>query len=220
MATTQMGSSTSMQGDGAQTGDGIIGKARERATAQLTEQKNKAVDGIGSVTQAVRQSTQQLRDQQHDTLAQYVETAANQIDRLAQQLRNKDIGDLFEDAQRLARRQPAVFIGAAFALGLIGARFLKSSSRRQGSDEGDYEWRGSSSTAPTWSTTATATERTSADAFGEPTGATDVSRSGAVSASGTPSALANASSGRPGTSPSAGTTATARSRKSSESGRE
>ena len=32
------------------------------------------------------------------------------------------------DAQRLARRQPALFVGGAFALGLLGARFLKSSS--------------------------------------------------------------------------------------------
>jgi hypothetical protein len=219
MATTQMGSPSTGQGDGAHAGSGIIDKARERATAQLTEQKNKAVDGIGSVTQAVRQSTQQLRDQQHDTLAQYVERAANQIDRLAQQLRDKDVGDLFEDAQRLARRQPALFIGSAFALGLIGARFLKSSSRRDESDE-NYEWGGSSTAATTWSATPTATQRTPAGEFGTPRGSTDVSETGVTSASGTPSAFASASSARPGTSPSSGTTSTSRSRKSAESGRE
>ena len=32
--------------------------------------------------------------------------------------------------QRFARRQPAVFIGSAFALGLVGARFLKSSRQQ------------------------------------------------------------------------------------------
>ena len=111
---------------------GIIDKVRDGAAAQLTAQKDKAVEGIGSVTSAVRQSTQQLREQQHDTLAGYVDQAANTIDRLSQQLREKDVGELFEDAQRLARRQPALFIGSAFALGLMGARFLKSSSRRHG----------------------------------------------------------------------------------------
>jgi hypothetical protein len=35
----------------------------------------------------------------------------------------------------LARRQPAVFIGSAFALGLVGARFLKSSRQQS---EGEY----------------------------------------------------------------------------------
>jgi len=140
MATTHTEAPGTRQG-ATQSAEGIIGKVRERATAQLTAQKDKAVEGIGSVTSAVRQSTQQLRDQQHDTLAGYVEQAANAIDRLSEQLRTKDLGELFEDAQRLARRQPALFIGSAFALGLIGARFLKSSARSNG--HGDYETPGS-----------------------------------------------------------------------------
>jgi len=106
---------------------GIVSRVRERAAAELSTQKNIAFDGIGSVAQAVRQSTQHLREQQHDTLAGYVEQAADQIERFVQQLRGKDLNELFHDAQRMARRQPAIFIGSAFALGLVGARFLKSS---------------------------------------------------------------------------------------------
>jgi hypothetical protein len=37
------------------------------------------------------------------------------------------VRELIEDAQRFARRQPAVFLGLSFGLGLLGARFLKSS---------------------------------------------------------------------------------------------
>jgi hypothetical protein len=109
---------------------GIVERVRERAAAELSTQKDRAFDGLGTVAQAVRHSTQQLRDQQHGTLATYVEQAADQLERVARQLREKDVGELMEDAQRLARRQPAVFIGSAFALGLVGARFLKSSSKR------------------------------------------------------------------------------------------
>jgi hypothetical protein len=112
---------------------GMMGRVRERATAQLENQKGRATDGIGSVAQAVRQSTQQLRDQKHDTIAQYVEKAAEQLDRFSNRLREKDVSELVEDVQRFARRQPALFIGAAFAAGLLGARFLKSSS-----DAGQY----------------------------------------------------------------------------------
>jgi hypothetical protein len=107
----------------------IVDKVRDQATAQLSTQKDRAFEGIGNVAQAVRQSTQQLRDQHHETLAGYVEQAADQIDRFAQQLRSKDVTELLDDAQRLARRQPALFVGSAFAVGLIGARFLKSSTR-------------------------------------------------------------------------------------------
>ena len=48
----------------------------------------------------------------------------------SERLKNKDVTELLNDAQRLARRQPALFVGGAFALGLLGARFLKSSRRR------------------------------------------------------------------------------------------
>jgi len=117
---------------------GIADRVRDSAVAQLSSQKDRATDGIGSVVAAVRQSTGQLRDQQHETIAKYVEQAADQIDRFTQRLREKDVRELVNDAQRLARRQPAVFIGSAFALGLVAARFLKSSSRN------DDDYRGSS----------------------------------------------------------------------------
>ena len=110
----------------------IMDRVRERASAQLSSQKNRATDGLGTVAEAVRQTTNQLRDQQHDTMAGYVEQAAEQLERLSNRLRNKEIGELVDDAQGLARRQPALFIGSAFAAGLFGARFLKSSNQDRG----------------------------------------------------------------------------------------
>lgn len=107
---------------------GIVDRVKQTATSQLSAQKDKATDGLGSVAQAVRQTTQGLRDHQQDTVAQYVDRAADQIERLSDRLKNKDVAELLDDAQRLARQQPALFIGGAFALGLVGARFLKSSS--------------------------------------------------------------------------------------------
>ena len=106
---------------------GIAGKVKERATAQLTTQKDRATDGIGSVASAVRQTGRHLREQQNETVAQYVEKAAEQLERFSNSLRDKDVNELLQDAQRLARRQPALFIGGSFAVGLLAARFLKSS---------------------------------------------------------------------------------------------
>jgi hypothetical protein len=103
-------------------------RVKESAASQLGAQKDRATDGLGSVAQAVRQSTQQLRDQRHETIAQYVEQAADQLERFATRLKERNVGDLAREAQELARRRPALFIGSAFALGLLGARFLKSSN--------------------------------------------------------------------------------------------
>jgi ElaB/YqjD/DUF883 family membrane-anchored ribosome-binding protein len=111
---------------------GIMGRVRNSANAQLTQQKDRATDGLGSVAQAVRQSTQQLRSQQHDTIAQYVEQAADQLEKLSTRLKEKNVSELMDDAQRFARQRPALFIGSAFAIGLIGSRFFKSSADRRG----------------------------------------------------------------------------------------
>ena len=42
------------------------------------------------------------------------------------------------DLESLARRQPAIAIGGALVLGLIGARFLRSSERRRVRQGGGY----------------------------------------------------------------------------------
>jgi hypothetical protein len=114
---------------------GIVNRVKDTATAQLTHQKDRGIDALGSVAQAIRSSTQQLRDENHDTIANYVDNAANQIETWSRQLKEKEINELLGDVQRLARRQPGVFISAAFALGIVGARFLKSS--RPQNDYGD-----------------------------------------------------------------------------------
>jgi len=115
-------------------GGGIVNRVKDSATAQLTNQKDRGTDALGSVAAAVRSSTQKLREERHDTIASYVDQAADQIENWSRRLREKDVDELLSDVQRLARRQPAVFIGSAFALGLAGARFLKSS--RQANEEG------------------------------------------------------------------------------------
>lgn len=106
---------------------GLLDKVKSSATTQLGTQKDRATEGIGTVAQAVRQSGQQLRDQQHDTIAQYIEQAADQLEKFGTSLKDKNVTELMRDAQNLAKRRPALFIGSAFALGLLGARFLKSS---------------------------------------------------------------------------------------------
>ena len=112
----------------------VMDRVKSTATQQLSTQKSRATDGLGSIAHAVRQTTQPLRDNQQHVIAQYVEKAAEQIERLSDQLRDKDVSELVRDAQRLARRQPAVFLGVSFAAGVLAARFLKSSNHRAGND--------------------------------------------------------------------------------------
>jgi hypothetical protein len=122
---------------------GLMDKVRDGAVSQLNTQKDRATDRFGSVVQAVRQSTQQLREQQHDSIADYVDQAAGQLERFSNTLKEKNVSELLDEAQRFARRNPALFIGGAFALGLVSARFFKSSRDRSR----DISWRDRTGTA-------------------------------------------------------------------------
>lgn len=118
---------------------GLMNKVKDGAVTQLNTQKERATEGIGSVAKAVRQTTQPLRDAQQETMAHYAEQAAGQLDRLSTALREKDVSELLGDAQRFARRNPAIFIGSAFAIGLMAARFFKS--KGSPAYQGGPDWR-------------------------------------------------------------------------------
>jgi hypothetical protein len=186
------GSGSAPSGD--QSG-GLVDRVRERASTQLNSQKNRATDEIGSAVRAVRQSTRQLRDQRHETVAQYIESAADQLDRFANRLKDKNVNEIFDDAQRLARQQPALFIGGAFALGLLGSRFLKSSSpERQVSrmDGGDY-YRHTEFAEPAYRGESTVGTTGTAQGFGD----SDIS--GRAGGTGTSSPIKGTSRDLPGT---------------------
>jgi hypothetical protein len=124
----------------------LLDNVKQQASAQLDSQKGRATDGLSAIAHAVRGTTDELRREQHDVIAQYVERMAEQLEQFSTQLRNKDITALLADARQLARRQPAIFIGGSFAAGLLAARFLKSSrradderwARGEDGDRGDY----------------------------------------------------------------------------------
>ena len=106
---------------------GMVDRVRETAAAQLTTQKTRATEALGSVAAALRQSSQPLRDNNQETLADYAGKAADQLEQFSTRFRERDLTELMEDVNRFARRQPALFVGAAFAVGVLAARFLKSS---------------------------------------------------------------------------------------------
>ena len=90
---------------------GFVDRVREQAGAQLATHKDSATEGMGTIAQAVRRTTAELRETKHETMAEYVEQAAVRLERWSEQLKHKDIGELLREAQNLARRQPVAFVG-------------------------------------------------------------------------------------------------------------
>jgi hypothetical protein len=109
-------------------------RAREEATNLLDTRKDKAVEGIETVADAIRGTSERLKDL--GPLGDLAERAADRVERIASFFEGKQLADLGRDVSRFARREPALFVGATFALGLLAGRFLKSSPRTGGSEAG------------------------------------------------------------------------------------
>jgi hypothetical protein len=145
---SDMGSTQgAMGGDGQAQGQGgfvdaakekiqrLASQARETAGEQVESRfstgKTRATQTLGTVAQTLKSSSQQLRDQQESGMGKYADQAANKIEELSRYLENASLNDVAGRIENFARREPALFIGGAVALGFLGARFLKSSQRDQ-----------------------------------------------------------------------------------------
>jgi hypothetical protein len=106
----------------------VSGEAKETAEAALSAKKEVAVKGVRSVARALRKTSDELRAEDNGALPGYVSQAADRVESASRYLESKTLAQVLDDVEGFARREPALFLGGAFALGLIGGRFLKSST--------------------------------------------------------------------------------------------
>lgn len=109
----------------------IMQDAKETARSKLGEHKHTVATGLGQVAEALRTSAHELQDKEQATVARLANGAADGLQQLSTRLEGRDLEALVHDAESLARRQPAVFFGAAVAAGFLAMRFMKSSSHPQ-----------------------------------------------------------------------------------------
>ncbi len=121
------------------TGD-VAGKAynfaAEKATSKIDEQKTNLAQGLSSVADNIHQMGDSLRGDEDPygiakAAAKYGDTLADQVAKISGYLEKKDLRGLVGDVEDFAHRNPALFLGAAFAIGIGAARFLKSGNSNQ-----------------------------------------------------------------------------------------
>lgn len=115
--------------------------AAEKATTKLEEQKTTLSGGLSTIAESVRKVGENLRgpDVQEGLskyTAEYSGKAAEKISGVADYFEQKSVRQMYSDLETFARRNPLAFIGGAFALGLLTARFLKSDSSRRTAAKG------------------------------------------------------------------------------------
>jgi hypothetical protein len=109
----------------------VADQVMDQATSRMDLGKEYAVETLTGVAQALRQTGQHLReDSSQPTLGQYADTGAQQLERFTGYLHQRDTNQLLSEVESYARRNPTIFAGGAFALGLLAARFFRSSGQR------------------------------------------------------------------------------------------
>jgi hypothetical protein len=109
------------------------GAATDQAAKKLDEQKSTLSGGLSAVADSVRQVGSNLESSRTDSglaeaAAKYTSSAAGVIEDVADYFERKGVREMARDLEGFARRNPAIFLGAAFGLGFLAARFLKSTS--------------------------------------------------------------------------------------------
>ena len=109
-----------------------VNQAKDRAGEQLesrfTSTKSRAAETLSGVAQAFLSSSENLRQQNQEGASRAIERAAEGVERFANYLQHTDVDEVVDQVHEFARRQPAAFIGGAFALGFLASRFIKATS--------------------------------------------------------------------------------------------
>jgi ElaB/YqjD/DUF883 family membrane-anchored ribosome-binding protein len=146
---------------------GIADSAGQAAQSQASVAMNRAGEALEQVAQAIRDTSNQLR-QERPEIAGVAETGAQQIDQLSMYLRQHDAHALIDDAERFARRQPAIVIGGGLALGLIVGRLLRSGAEPM--TKGGQSWQsgtnGSGRSATAWTGGSAGSSSTAGTGYG------------------------------------------------------
>jgi hypothetical protein len=147
-STGSSGSHTSNQSSN--TGSSTAGHATEDAKAkarqaadqvktqgksQLEGYRETAADEIEKVAQSAKAAAQELEGQDRFGLSNYVSDMAQSMVQFSDSLRGKSVDELFQDVNRLARNNPALFLTGSVALGFGLTRFARASSKRASQED-------------------------------------------------------------------------------------
>ncbi|MGI8494761.1 MAG: hypothetical protein ACR2L1_05545 [Pyrinomonadaceae bacterium] len=133
LADTAKGIISQVKESGGRVAGDAIGQVKEKAFEKIDERKATLAQSLGNVADTIRQVGGNLKDSEEPTgaaaaTAKYGDKLARQVEQFSGYLEKHNVGEMMKDVEGFARRNPAYFIAGAFVLGLLGARFLKSSA--------------------------------------------------------------------------------------------
>lgn len=99
-------------------------QAKQKFAGTLYSQKDAAADFVAQLAETVQRSGERFEGQQ-GWIASAVGRGADELNTLAGSIRDKNLDELASEVGAFARRRPALFIGAALAMGFAAGRLGK-----------------------------------------------------------------------------------------------
>ena len=119
----------------------VADQAGQTVEAHASTAMDQIAHTVEQVAQAVRRAGDEIRHDQPQ-IASIADSAATQVDHLADYLEEHEPREMLDSLEDAARRQPAVVIGAGIAIGLVLGRLLRSTMPTNGTSYRSSRYRG------------------------------------------------------------------------------
>jgi hypothetical protein len=117
----------------------LVERGAEIGFQQADRGLETAAGGIETAAQTIRRVSTDMQTDQPQ-IAEFASTAADRAEDLARYLRETDVREMIGNVENFARRQPLLFLGGAFVLGVAASRFIKAAGGNQGQSQGMYSY--------------------------------------------------------------------------------
>jgi hypothetical protein len=105
----------------------LVERGAEIGFKQADQGLQTAASGVETVAQSIRRVSTDMQTDQPQ-IAEFAQTAADRAEDLARYLRETDAREMVSTVEQFARRQPLIFLGGAFVLGVAASRLIKAAS--------------------------------------------------------------------------------------------
>lgn len=104
--------------------------ALDKSTEMAAEKKNLIAEQLAGVADALQKVGNDMKTGETAMVGRYASDLGGSAKRLAEDLKNRDMGEIVSMAEDFGRRQPVAFLGLAAIAGLAASRFVMASGSR------------------------------------------------------------------------------------------
>jgi len=127
-ATHLKGAAASVSTDAKAYAGSVASDAAGAFKEAVESNKTAGADAIANIAHSVKDAADGI-EKQSPQVAGLVRSAAEGVERISTDIRDRNVGELFDSVTKFAQRQPAAFFGVGVLAGVMLTRIMRSSDR-------------------------------------------------------------------------------------------